>query len=172
MTNTQKRWLDRRLDVVHAYCHELKTYAEIGEQYNVTRARIGQIIGESVSPKMRKHVRRKRSLHRRRRTCPVCGMVFIARHSSDKTAAGKPRMCSRKCYAHSQRKWTDEALLQLLVDLHKELGYTPGVVDLLNHSPPGHSIYYQRFGSLRRAQELAGLTPNAHGTFSKQRVAA
>jgi hypothetical protein len=168
MTNTQKRWLDRRLDVVHAYCHELKTYAEIGEQYNVTRARIGQIIGETVSPKMRSHVRRKRSLHRRQRTCQHCGAVFTHRYSN-----GKHQTCpAAECRAKSRRKWSDEALLQLLVDLHGTLGYTPGVVDLGNHSPPGHSVYFKRFGSLRRAQELAGLTPNAYGTGAKQRVAA
>ncbi len=86
-----------------------------------------------------------------------CGQEFTSKHSTAK-------YCSRKCSgkvnqraALIEQKYSDEELLQFLIDKAKELGRTPGKRELTN---PVGTTYQRRFGSYTNAVIAAGLEPN------------
>jgi DNA invertase Pin-like site-specific DNA recombinase len=58
------------------------------------------------------------------------------------------------------RRWSDEELLERLKGLHARTGWLSGI--LINETPdmPPSSAYSSRFGSLLRAYELVGYTPD------------
>lgn len=61
------------------------------------------------------------------------------------------------------RIWSDEWALALLVRAARRLGRTPYVNELKAMHCPTVGFYKRRFGSFRKAVELAGLTPNPEG---------
>lgn len=62
-----------------------------------------------------------------------------------------------------RKEITDKMLLNDLKKLSKYLGRTPGVNDIIYMGSFSHSTYFSRFGSLKKAQKLAGLKPNNRG---------
>lgn len=61
---------------------------------------------------------------------------------------------------------SDQALLCALLDLAFKLRRTPREPDINAGTPYHHTTYVRHFGSLRAAQERAGLAPNPIGNFS------
>ena len=76
-----------------------------------------------------------------------------------------PKTCGNQpCLnALKVKKYDREELVQHLLNLATTLGHTPRQKDISRVSPPDHTIYYRYFGSLRAAQEAAGLKPNHYG---------
>jgi len=60
-------------------------------------------------------------------------------------------------------KHTKEELLNYLRKMSAELGRTPTKKDIAAAKKISYSIYFRFFGSLRKAQEAAGLVPNKSG---------
>lgn len=58
------------------------------------------------------------------------------------------------------RKYSRKQLLTLLRWLAVKNGHTPSKREISEHLPVGHRVYSSAFGSIRRAQEEAGLVPN------------
>lgn len=63
------------------------------------------------------------------------------------------------------RRWSDAELLEKLKGLHARTGWLSGI--LINETPdmPSTSVYRSRFGSLLRAYELVGYTPELDYTY-------
>lgn len=60
-------------------------------------------------------------------------------------------------------RWDRARLIERLQKLAAELGHTPGVKELKLATPPDHMTYVRNFGTIRAAQEAAGLVPNKVG---------
>jgi Homing endonuclease associated repeat/HNH endonuclease len=93
--------------------------------------------------------------------CKHCGNRFWSKHSV-------AQYCSRSCSAQAHRDilvkaaasaldYTDEELLQRLVEKARELGRTPSKREVRIYS-----TYTRRFGSYNKAVILAGLQPNTY----------
>lgn len=59
-----------------------------------------------------------------------------------------------------ERKHTEEELLNHLRELAARLGHTPSQVEIKQNSKYKISVYLTAFGTVSKAQELAGLPPN------------
>ena len=132
------------------------TLEEIGRLYGVTRERVRQIT--TALGVDRKLVRQKRADTRRlarMSPCPSCGELFDPGQNRTQSC-GEPE-------CHPNRKYTNAELLTILRHHATRLGRTPGMADLNGKVAPWFYHYFRWFGSLRRAQELAGLKPTAVG---------
>jgi hypothetical protein len=70
---------------------------------------------------------------------------------------------------HGGRKYSDFELLRRLRTLAAELEHTPGMRDVNEAEDfPTHTVYVLRFGSMTKAQRLAGLIPNRTGKPASQ----
>jgi len=68
----------------------------------------------------------------------------------------------------SQRRYTEEELLEKLREIAEEEGETPTQKMLINREDaPSPATYHNRFDSLTKAQEKAGLKPNSRGAPQK-----
>jgi transcriptional regulator NrdR family protein len=65
------------------------------------------------------------------------------------------------------KKYSDEYLLNHLKELSAQLGRTPSIKDINDAGKVEATIYYDRFGSLSKAQLAAGLIPNKAGHRQK-----
>jgi DNA invertase Pin-like site-specific DNA recombinase len=63
------------------------------------------------------------------------------------------------------RKFSDEEMLEKLRKLHEQHGWLSGVVINESENMPSSSAYQHRFGSLIRAYELIGFTPDHDYSF-------
>ncbi len=63
------------------------------------------------------------------------------------------------------RRYTDEELLERLRGLYKNRGYLSGMVIDESEGMPSSSVYAYRFGSLVRAYQLVGFTPDRDYRF-------
>lgn len=144
------------LHVVHR-----KTLTDIGKIIGVSRERVRQIVRRAGIPEdLTEEIRRKQSMNRVTHVCEWCGREKELRACD----AENRRFCSTDCYHDSLRdQLSDEALLDALRDLAGTLGRTPTKEDVCEHTPHSHTVYYDRFGSFRKAQRLAGLKPNKLG---------
>jgi len=137
------------------------SFAAIGGRMGVTRERIRQVVREAgVTVEQSRNIRAAKMLKRKRRRCARCGEAFIKKQSVQQYCSPE---CGWKSTADQKRKYSDADLLAHLRDLGERLGKTPSTLDLNNHTGPCHRTYYYRFGSLRRAQQLAGLESNESG---------
>lgn len=143
---------ERNARIVALHVEEGLTFREIGDQEGLTPERVRQIVRRAGVPEWVTASVRSAATRKPRPKCVDCG---------ERVRELKSRRCHR-CNVKST-KVTDAELLAHLRSLAKRLGVTPGSRDLVAASPPGHVVYFQRFGSLRRAQELAGLRPNPVG---------
>jgi hypothetical protein len=158
----ESRWAQaaRRAEVVRQHVEDGLSFAEIGRAYGVTTERIRAIVRRGgVAPEVSASLRRDRFLAPW--SCAVCGKVEMRLWR-----ARERRRCD-ECRAEGRcvyrRKYTDAELLEHLRGLAVRLKRTPGMKDLVAAGGPAHTSYYERFGSLKKAQELAGLKPNERG---------
>ena len=61
------------------------------------------------------------------------------------------------------RIYSNEELLNHLLELSKQLGRTPSIADIIAANKIKFTEYYKNFGSLIKAQKAAGLTPTIKG---------
>lgn len=147
----------RNAEMVRLYVDEHMTLEAIGTLFGVTRERVRQIvrragIGSDVTAT---NFAFRSEANLMDTACETCGKV-MRRQPSEVT-----RFCSRRCWGRA-RAMSAEHLLRELRRLALVLDRTPGTLDLVAPHP-NHTLYYQRFGSLAQAQEIAGLTPNTRG---------
>lgn len=103
--------------------------------------------------------------------CKECGDHYKVKPCK----VGKTSFCSMKCKSSWQRKnlrgitnpykgkplYSDEELLQHLKNLSYELGRTPTSKQMKNKKGyPSPGTFFVRFGSWKKACQLAGLVPN------------
>lgn len=136
------------------------TLEEIGADHGISRERVRQIAKElGVSRNGRPP---SRTVAWR---CEGCG----ATRDMIPSEARRRKYCSRRCAVDSgavgaKRQYSDVYLLNALRGLATELGWTPGIADVnAREDLPSHTTYFNRFGSMRAAQEAAGLEPNQRG---------
>lgn len=148
----------RNAEIVRLHVEGRLTLTAIGERYGITKERVRVLVRRTgVSPSLTRAVQTERSMDGwvEQAPCEWCGR---SRPSSTPPRL-VTRFCSKSCAAS---KWADAQLLDELRRLALLLRRTPGMKQLV--SPwPTPVAYYKSFGSLTRAQELAGLTPNAPG---------
>lgn len=144
---------DRNTEIVRRY-REGETMEAIGDDYGISRERVRVILARAgVESRGRKDYRGPRVAW----TCEQCGREREAVPSQVR------RFCSRAC-AGAAKRADDDDLLVALQGLALRLGRTPSEEDMnADPSTPCHTTYVYRFGSLREAQERAGLTPNRVG---------
>lgn len=153
------------------------TYEEIGQAYGVTRERVRQLI-KATGKKGRPS-----------RIDPIRVLRAARTANSFGQCVGALRMDSKKverCLVETghwtalnrlwglrkskQRDARGEEYLSQLRELAQRLGHTPGLADI-NAEPkfPRHTTFVRYFGSISRAQKLAGLQPGKVGVPSKRR---
>lgn len=152
--------------IVELHVEHRQTLTEIARSHDRSRERIRQIVrAAGVSPEVTREVQRAkaRTVDRVTHACEGCG------RERNMTAgqATNTHYCSADCYKLHARQYTDDDLLEHLRLLGADLERTPSQFDIQRAAPPSHATYYKRFGSLRRAQKLAGLTPNRVGGARK-----
>jgi len=148
--------VERNELVVRLHVEERRTLSEVGAMLGISRERVRQLVrAAGVSVEVTDAVKMERRA--RYMICEACGTKV--------RKLGRGRFCSQRC-AGAGRRHTDDFLLQEMRRLALTLDRTPAMNDF--GAPwPGHTNYYRHFGSLRRAQELAGLTPNTQGGYWK-----
>lgn len=160
----------RNAEIVRLHVEEEVPKAELSRRFDLTSERVRQIINEAgvdpevsaaVAAKNRRRIaaRRRADAKARRvvKTCPKCGGEFSHARFVEQT------WCSRECAGAARRvwDWSDDDALDYLRRLAQELGHTPSANEIYQDaSAPSHTWFYDRFGSIRAAQEAAGLTPN------------
>ncbi len=160
--NTHK--VKRNAEMVRLYVDEHKTLQNIGDHFGVTRERVRQIVrragvGRDVTSA---NFAFRSEADLVDMVCEECGSVTRRQPSSVR------QFCSWRCSGKSKTITSAHALRELR-RLALMLGNTPGMMDLV--APwPTHTIYYRLFGSLRAAQDIAGLTPNKRGGYGKHRT--
>jgi hypothetical protein len=160
-----------RIDAMAKLYEDGATLQEIGDAYKLTRERVRQLLTS------RPHARPSRiDPVRIIKAARAARSLTETRAVTGYTAASIKRcLVELQHWAAISRLWkyrakrhrealTNEELLSHLRKLATEIGRTPGIKDL-NERPeyPWHMLYVKRFGSIRRAQELAGLRPNKVG---------
>ena len=156
-----KAWTENDIEAMLALKHGGATYREISPIVGVSAARVQQLLARAGHVEQGPY-----------RAINVFGILRA--HGPEKTlkeiseaggeslgvthrvlkAMGLPFTRGRP---GTERKYSDEQLLEHLRLLSRELGYTPGLREITSHSPPPHTTYYRRFGSLPEACRLAGL---------------
>ncbi len=157
---------ERNMEVVRLHVEERLTLQSIGDLLGISRERCRQIVRRAgVTLDVTARVRAERWAEQYRDgyvevVCEQCGETAPPRAPS---RIGKGRFCSSKCGAKN-RGLADEWMLCEMRRLALSLGHTPRGLELV--SPLPHwTTYYNHFGSLVRAQEMAGLTPNGVGGY-------
>jgi hypothetical protein len=92
----------RKLDMTYRYVTLGHTLEAIGEDYNVSRERVRQIIGRDLT-KALTTARRVRSKVARMRKCEVCGRPFEV-----PSPTLQRRSCSKECFRRLPRRPRDE----------------------------------------------------------------
>lgn len=132
-----------------------ETLGELGACYGITRERVRQIV-DRIDPTANKEAKQTR------RTAREARLREKAQRAAETSYEANPRTVYRPGSLHATM-WTNEAMLEALRDLASELGETPSSKQI-NAQPceriPTAAMFFRRFGSLRKAQELAGLIPN------------
>jgi DNA-binding transcriptional ArsR family regulator len=151
------------------------TLAELAEHYGISRQRVQQIEAREC----RKHgttapggyasalaveVLKATGEETRRELADLLGVSyrvvsFHAKRLGITLRPGKP--------GPQGLRWSDEALLDHLRTLARQLGGTPTINDIIKHSPPAHNMYYKRFGSYRAACVRAGLVCRGRGEHKR-----
>ena len=148
------------------------TLQKVGDTHGISRERIRQLLAQygfmgrhyggisreavlAALPGTREEVAGRLGVSRAR----LSGTVI--RHQIDPSffdkAPGNPQ------------KYSDWELLDHLRQVASRLDRTPGVLDVILAKGPSHVLYYTRFGSLTKAQEMAGLTPNKAGHWGHRK---
>jgi hypothetical protein len=132
-----------------------ETLGELGACYGITRERVRQIV-DRIDPSANKEAKRGRRAAREAKLREKAQRIAEASYEANPRTLYKPG-------SQYATVWTNEAMLAALRNLASELGETPSS-KRINAQPseriPTAAMFYRRFGSLRKAQELAGLVPN------------
>lgn len=140
-TTATARKEERNQRIVSLHLEQGLSYREIGDRVGLT--------GEAV----RKVIRR----------------AGVTKEESQKAKAERRRRAKEEEAARKEAERVDkfnqkkEELIDYLKRLATKLGRTPTTQDILDHDGPTHTTFYRYFGSLQKAQELAGLIPNERG---------
>ncbi len=149
---------ERNAELVRLHVDERMTLTDIGIRCGISSERVRQLVRRAgVSLSVTAEVRaEKYATCWVEEVCEGCGNRRLVQPSEVR------RFCSRSCWSKNGSKWTDTRLLDDLRRLALILNKTPGMKHL-KKPWPAHTLYYRRFGSLTRAQEMAGLNPNSSG---------
>lgn len=147
----------RNATIVRLYEVEGYTMEKVAVRFRISRERVRQILGRAgvESWTTESYCHAKRILW----TCSVCG-------KQERVApyyARVRKVCGKSCAGKLRIRWFKPELIACLQALADELGHTPSMNDINAVSPPNHMSYVQNFGSIRAAQEAAGLVPNRRG---------
>lgn len=153
---------ERAERIVRMYLEGVWTLEEVGEvEGGITRERVRQIVRKAG-------VTREESMAAKRRAnevsvpCDECGQPVTRSGGINGSAVFCGRACAARFRGRAQTI-SDDELLRALRELAAKLGKTPGQRDMNRHGPYSHMVYVRHFGSLRRAQEAAGLNANGRG---------
>ncbi|MBW8049536.1 MAG: hypothetical protein FVQ77_04205 [Cytophagales bacterium] len=160
-----------------------KHLTKVNKEFGLTYTRVQQILSEKFNISYQdilKERRQKLFQHRlklitekakelgriptRREMSKIFGIVGSRHISYAKILKQKGYQYAKK--GSSSNRIDDEALLQYLKDLSNRLGRTPGAKDINRGQKFSHLSYYNHFGSITKAQKLAGLKPNKRGYTS------
>lgn len=134
----------------------------IAATLGVSRERVRQIVRRagvplSVTAPIARSARKEvRDRCRVPFSCRCCGRVELVVPSDSRRTGG---YCSRTCRRTEKRA----ELLKHLRALADRMGVTPGQDAINRAGPPSHVDYVRYWGSIRAAQQAAGLTPNSRG---------
>ncbi len=172
---SQQVFLDSRKAAMVVLFKDGATMDQIGHVYGVTRERVRQVIrvaGFKENPRRVDPLRIINSARKAFSLWQVCSesgysaetVTECLTHLGHLPALNRLWEWRKKRRIHGGRKYSDFELLRRLRALAAELGHTPGI----NHinaaeAFPRHTVYVMRFGSLSKAQRLAGLIPNRTG---------
>ncbi len=155
---------ERNAEIVRMHVEERLTLSEIGRRLNLTRARIHQLVRRAgVTESTTRRIQTEAAM--REWIQPVCEQCGQAGPATQPYRVKE--FCSREC----GDKHKDAVILRELRRIALVLGRTPNQADLPGeYGETWFMTYHRRFGSLRRAQTLAGLTPNKVGGHGPSRV--
>lgn len=175
LSPSEKTFLDSRQMAMVSLFKDGATMDQIGKVYGVTRERVRQVIrvsGFKENPRRVDPLRIIKSARKAFTLWQVCSetgysaeiVTECLTHLGHLVALNRLWEWRKKRRIHAGRKYSDFELLRRLRALAAELGHTPGIVDI-NSAPefPRHTVYTMRFGSIAKAQRLAGLIPNRTG---------
>lgn len=144
---------------------------DIGDMAELSRERIRQIIRQSGVPFRHRQGRRPADPLRILRALPQATSWLELAELSNHTERSV-RDCLRALghyeraeeqFQSTRNLYQESELIEHLVILAQGLGRTPGIHDINAAEGPWHTTYVRYFGSIRAAQEAAGLTPNPRG---------
>ncbi len=147
-------------------------YSEIGRKYDLETERIRQIITENFSSSQIKEIKSTRylknknykklfNLCNRLKRLPSAQELQKSKISPYILEKYKKRLLlTFISYAGSKHKVKKVALIEKLKTLSIQLKKTPSANDLNKIPAYESSLYQHYFGTLRKAQKLAGLKPN------------
>jgi hypothetical protein len=160
-----------RREAMAALYRDGATLEEIGEASGVTRERVRQLIGATGQKGRPSRVDPIRVLRAARTAKDFAQCVASLRMDPNKVErclveTGHWPALNRlwALRKRSRKSARGERYLSQLRELAKRLGYTPGIVDI-NAEPgfPRHMTFVKYFGSISKAQALAGLEPGRVG---------
>lgn len=147
---------ERNARIVRRY-QDGETMEAIGGDYGITRERVRQILERAGVPRRQpKDWLSGRRVEYVTYACLACGQEHECAPSR---RIPKETFCDRECRTLYRR----DQLIEDMQRLARRLGRTPGQPQINAHAPPYHMDYYRYFGSVRAAQQAAGLTPNKIG---------
>jgi hypothetical protein len=150
---------DRTLEIIRQF-NDGWTLQKTGDFWGLSRERVRQLLKRAGAntPELKESRREKRRKARcTSKKCEICGSMY-----SGKAIQRKCDNCKNLRLPTPQR-YTDEQYLDELRRLSDKIGYTAGVTDIIREGRMSHVSFYRRFGSLRKAQELAGYESHRTG---------
>lgn len=152
---------ERNMRMVAMHVEDRMTLAAIGDVFGISGERVRQIVrhagvSQSVTLSVMSEAASGPRVERVVRVCPTCSKPF------ESLPYFRRKFCCKECYLRSLRH-SEAELVSRLQELAEGLGYTPSQFDINAVAPPSHMIYVRYFGSIRAAQERAGLEPNGIG---------
>lgn len=166
------RNLNREAELIMLY-RSGATLQEIGDAIGVSRERVRQIMARAGEETRRNSISYVDPLKVLQAVEGSKSLKEIAKKAGcGLHGAGKVlRSMGVPIPKISRRKYSDKQLTDHMKKVARMLGRTPNMHDL-NTCGITHTTYVNRYGSVRRAQEAAGLRPNAVGGAGHRRSTA
>lgn len=153
-------------ELVRLHLGERLTLTAIARQVGLSKERVRQRMRRAGISPQKTHEIAKQSRAVGVIRCRRCSAEIVVTPSEAK----RRKFCSRACASRSRvPTYSHDDLLDHLRAVADRIGRTPTAKVLNAVGPPHAHIFFDRFGSLTRAQELAGLEPNRRGGWWPRR---